>query len=62
MIHRLQLGIAYLFGRLSRIKDFGVKMKLSPVRAVLERKRVVVVDDLIMHVFSAVALCNEVGK
>ncbi|KAL2460027.1 Amidophosphoribosyltransferase 2 [Abeliophyllum distichum] len=28
-----------------KIRDFGVKLKLSPVRAVLEGKRVVVVDD-----------------
>lgn len=32
-----------------RIRDFGVKLKLSPVRAVLEGKRVVVVDDSIVR-------------
>ena len=31
-----------------KIRDFGVKLKLSPVRAVLEGKRVVVVDDSIV--------------
>ncbi|GFY94465.1 GLN phosphoribosyl pyrophosphate amidotransferase 1 [Actinidia rufa] len=32
-----------------KIRDFGVKLKLSPVRAVLEGKRVVVVDDSIVR-------------
>ncbi|KAK7283535.1 hypothetical protein RIF29_13108 [Crotalaria pallida] len=32
-----------------RIRDFGVKLKLSPVRAVIEGKRVVVVDDSIVR-------------
>lgn len=32
-----------------RIRDFGVKLKLSPVKAVLEGKRVVVVDDSIVR-------------
>lgn len=32
-----------------RIRDFGVKLKLSPVRAVLDGKRVVVVDDSIVR-------------
>ncbi|XP_071700886.1 amidophosphoribosyltransferase, chloroplastic-like [Rutidosis leptorrhynchoides] len=32
-----------------RIRDFGVKLKLSPVRAVLEGKRIVVVDDSIVR-------------
>ncbi|GAA0185292.1 transferase [Lithospermum erythrorhizon] len=32
-----------------RIRDFGVKLKLSPVRSVLEGKRVVVVDDSIVR-------------
>ncbi|KAK4800432.1 hypothetical protein SAY86_020919 [Trapa natans] len=31
------------------IRDFGVKLKLSPVRGVLEGKRVVVVDDSIVR-------------
>ncbi|KAJ6692802.1 AMIDOPHOSPHORIBOSYLTRANSFERASE [Salix purpurea] len=32
-----------------KIRDFGVKLKLSPVRRVLEGKRVVVVDDSIVR-------------
>ncbi|KAF5785365.1 putative amidophosphoribosyltransferase [Helianthus annuus] len=32
-----------------QIRDFGVKLKVSPVRAVLEGKRVVVVDDSIVR-------------
>eukprot|EP00252_Welwitschia_mirabilis_P014306 TRINITY_DN31475_c0_g1_i1.p1 TRINITY_DN31475_c0_g1~~TRINITY_DN31475_c0_g1_i1.p1 ORF type:complete len:556 (-),score=40.34 TRINITY_DN31475_c0_g1_i1:91-1758(-) len=32
-----------------RIRDFGVKLKLSPVHGVLEGKRVVVVDDSIVR-------------
>lgn len=32
-----------------QIRDFGVKLKLSPVRSVLEGKRVVVVDDSIVR-------------
>ncbi|KAK9082602.1 hypothetical protein Scep_029073 [Stephania cephalantha] len=32
-----------------KIRDFGVKLKLAPVRAVLEGKRVVVVDDSIVR-------------
>ncbi|KAK6143404.1 hypothetical protein DH2020_023752 [Rehmannia glutinosa] len=32
-----------------KIRDFGVKLKLSPVKAVLEGKRVVVVDDSIVR-------------
>ncbi|KAM0065433.1 putative amidophosphoribosyltransferase [Helianthus debilis subsp. tardiflorus] len=32
-----------------QIRDFGVKLKLSPVRAVLEGKRVAVVDDSIVR-------------
>ncbi|ERN03836.1 hypothetical protein AMTRI_Chr05g65160 [Amborella trichopoda] len=32
-----------------RIRDFGVKLKLAPVRDVLEGKRVVVVDDSIVR-------------
>ncbi|XP_049398517.1 amidophosphoribosyltransferase, chloroplastic-like [Solanum stenotomum] len=32
-----------------KIRDFGVKLKLSPVRAVLEGKKVVVVDDSIVR-------------
>ncbi|MBA0791378.1 hypothetical protein Gohar_015957 [Gossypium harknessii] len=32
-----------------KIRDFGVKLKLSPVRSVLEGKRVVVVDDSIVR-------------
>ncbi|RAL49329.1 unnamed protein product [Cuscuta campestris] len=32
-----------------KIRDFGVKLKLSPVRAVLDGKRVVVVDDSIVR-------------
>ncbi|RHN71355.1 putative amidophosphoribosyltransferase [Medicago truncatula] len=32
-----------------KIRDFGVKLKLSPVRVVLEEKRVVVVDDSIVR-------------
>ncbi|KAL5189328.1 Amidophosphoribosyltransferase, chloroplastic [Glycine soja] len=32
-----------------KIRDFGVKLKLSPVHAVLEGKRVVVVDDSIVR-------------
>eukprot|EP00898_Chlorokybus_atmophyticus_P006936 jgi/Chlat1/7243/Chrsp58S06886 len=32
-----------------KIRDFGVKLKLSPVRPVLEGKRVVVVDDSIVR-------------
>lgn len=32
-----------------KIRDFGVKLKLSPVCAVLEEKRVVVVDDSIVR-------------
>jgi amidophosphoribosyltransferase len=32
-----------------RIRDFGVRMKLSPVRSVVEGKRVVVVDDSIVR-------------
>ncbi|KAM5548562.1 amidophosphoribosyltransferase, chloroplastic-like [Rosa sericea] len=32
-----------------KIRDFGVKLKLSPVRAVLEGKRIVVVDDSIVR-------------
>ncbi|KAK9942793.1 hypothetical protein M0R45_008441 [Rubus argutus] len=32
-----------------KIRDFGVKLKLSPVRAMLEGKRVVVVDDSIVR-------------
>jgi amidophosphoribosyltransferase len=32
-----------------QIRDFGVKLKLSPVRAVLEGRRVVVVDDSIVR-------------
>ncbi|KAL6225586.1 hypothetical protein ACLB2K_004435 [Fragaria x ananassa] len=32
-----------------KIRDFGVKLKLSPVRAVLKDKRVVVVDDSIVR-------------
>ncbi|PIN14271.1 Glutamine phosphoribosylpyrophosphate amidotransferase [Handroanthus impetiginosus] len=32
-----------------KIRDFGVKLKLSPVRKVLEGKRVVVVDDSIVR-------------
>ncbi len=32
-----------------QIRDFGVKLKLAPVRAVLEGKRVVVVDDSIVR-------------
>lgn len=32
-----------------KIRDFAVKVKLSPVRAVLEGKRVVVVDDSIVR-------------
>ncbi|KMT17709.1 hypothetical protein BVRB_2g036540 [Beta vulgaris subsp. vulgaris] len=32
-----------------RIRDFGVKLKLAPVKAVLEGKRVVVVDDSIVR-------------
>ncbi|KAI3905048.1 hypothetical protein MKX01_017294 [Papaver californicum] len=32
-----------------RIRDFGVKLKLAPVKAVIEGKRVVVVDDSIVR-------------
>ncbi|CAN0890451.1 Amidophosphoribosyltransferase 2, chloroplastic [Linum grandiflorum] len=32
-----------------KIRDFGVKLKLSPVREILEGKRVVVVDDSIVR-------------
>ncbi|CAN0907747.1 Amidophosphoribosyltransferase 2, chloroplastic [Linum grandiflorum] len=32
-----------------KIRDFGVKLKLSPVRQILEGKRVVVVDDSIVR-------------
>lgn len=32
-----------------KIRDFGVKLKLAPVRAVLQGKRVVVVDDSIVR-------------
>lgn len=32
-----------------KIRDFGVKLKLAPVRAVIEGKRVVVVDDSIVR-------------
>ncbi|CAI9104656.1 OLC1v1003379C3 [Oldenlandia corymbosa var. corymbosa] len=32
-----------------KIRDFGVKLKLSPVKSVLEGKRVVVVDDSIVR-------------
>ncbi|KAL9227122.1 hypothetical protein vseg_002855 [Gypsophila vaccaria] len=32
-----------------KIRDFGVKLKLAPVKAVLEGKRVVVVDDSIVR-------------
>ncbi|XVE67077.1 hypothetical protein DITRI_Ditri08aG0131000 [Diplodiscus trichospermus] len=32
-----------------KIRDFGVKLKLSPIRGVLEGKRVVVVDDSIVR-------------
>jgi len=33
----------------SEIRDFGVKLKLNPVREVLEGKRVIVVDDSIVR-------------
>ena len=32
-----------------RIRDFGVRLKLSPVRSVIEGKRVVVVDDSLVR-------------
>ena len=57
-----QSGIPYQLGLLrsryvgrtfiepsQQIRDFGVKLKLSPIRAVLEGKRVVVVDDSIVR-------------
>ncbi|KAK6159555.1 hypothetical protein DH2020_006869 [Rehmannia glutinosa] len=47
-----------------KIRDFGVKLKLSPVRAVLEGKRVVVVDDSIVRGTTSskiVRLLKEVG-
>src|SRR5258708_10837378 len=31
------------------IRDFGVKLKLNPVREILQGKRVVLVDDSIVH-------------
>ncbi|PWA91903.1 Amidophosphoribosyl transferase [Artemisia annua] len=46
------------------IRDFGVKLKLAPVRAVLEGKRVVVVDDSIVRGTTAlkiVRLLKEAG-
>jgi amidophosphoribosyltransferase len=33
----------------SRIRDFGVKIKLNPIRPLMEGKRVVVVDDSIVR-------------
>lgn len=47
-----------------KIRDFGVKLKLAPVRAVLEGKRVVVVDDSIVRGTTSskiVRLIREVG-
>jgi amidophosphoribosyltransferase len=32
-----------------QIRDFGVKLKLSPVRSVIEGKRVVIVDDSLVR-------------
>ena len=32
-----------------RVRDFGVKLKLNPVRALLEGKRVVLIDDSIVR-------------
>lgn len=33
----------------SRIRDFGVRLKLSPVRSVVENRRIVVIDDSIVR-------------
>ncbi|KAL2342968.1 hypothetical protein Fmac_004253 [Flemingia macrophylla] len=47
-----------------KIRDFGVKLKLSPVRAVLEGKHVVVVDDSVVRGTTSskiVKLLKEVG-
>ena len=32
-----------------RVRDFGVRMKLNPVRALLEGKRVILIDDSIIR-------------
>ena len=32
-----------------RVRDFGVKLKLNPVRSLLEGKRVVLIDDSIVR-------------
>ena len=32
-----------------RVRDFGVRMKLNPVRSLLEGKRVILIDDSIIR-------------
>ena len=47
-----------------KIRDFGVRLNLSPIRVVLESKKVVVVDDSIVRGSTSskiVRLLNEAG-
>ncbi|MBN1355176.1 amidophosphoribosyltransferase [bacterium] len=48
LIRNHYIGRTFIEPRQS-IRDFGVKIKLNPVRAILEGKRVVVVDDSIVR-------------
>jgi amidophosphoribosyltransferase len=48
LIRNHYVGRTFIEPRQS-IRDFGVKLKLNPVRAVIEDKRVVIVDDSIVR-------------
>ena len=44
------------------IRDFGVKLKLNPVRSLLEGKRVVLVDDSIVRGNRVLQIMEELEK
>ena len=47
-----------------RVRDFGVRMKLNPVRALLEGKRIILVDDSIIRGTTSrkiVRMCRSAG-
>ena len=47
-----------------RVRDFGVRMKLNPVRSLLEGKRVILIDDSIIRGTTSrkiVRMCRAAG-
>ena len=47
-----------------RVRDFGVRMKLNPVRALLEGKRIILIDDSIIRGTTSrkiVRMCRSAG-